>query len=97
MLRLRFRAICLLPHYMDSSNTFDHYTTRRDLLRSFLEEYALLAQEHPEVAEQLSFDGFVQFSFAYFRLGRQAEGILGLQEEVTRLRNLLPLLSLSPD
>lgn len=77
---------------MDSSKALDHYTARRDLLRGFLDEYTLLAREHPEVAEQLSFDGFVHFSFTYFGLSRQEEALAGLQEELTRVRNTIPIL-----
>ena len=76
---------------MDISNSFDNYPNRRDLLRGFLEEYMLLAEEQPELVEQLSFDAYVHFSFAYYRLNQQAEGISRLQEELVRVRRLLPI------
>lgn len=75
---------------MDPSKSLDHYANRRDLLRSFLEEYILLTKEVPEVAAQLSFGGFVDFSFAYFRIGEQTGGVERLGEELTRVRQQLP-------
>ncbi|RZK90773.1 MAG: hypothetical protein EOO62_34585 [Hymenobacter sp.] len=77
---------------MDPSKSLDHYTNRRDLLRGFLEEYTLLTKEVPELAAQLSFSGFVDFSFAYFRIGEQTGGVERLGLELTRVRQQLPAL-----
>lgn len=74
---------------MDPSKSLDHYANRRDLLRSYLEEYQLLAKEHPAVTAQLTFDGFVHFSFAYFRIAEQTEGVVRMEEELGRVREQL--------
>lgn len=74
---------------MDASKSLDHYANRRDLLRAYLEEYTLLVKEHPEVTAQLTFDGFVHFSFAYFRITEQTEGVLRMESELERVRQQL--------
>lgn len=73
---------------MDTSKSLDHYANRRYLLRAYLKEYALLAKEHPEVAEQLIFDGVVHFSFAHFRITEQTEGVLRVESELERMQQL---------
>jgi hypothetical protein len=75
---------------MDPSKSLDHYANRRDLLRGFLDEYKLLSKEVPEVAAQLSFGSFVDFSFAYFRISEQTGGVERLGQELTRVRQQLP-------
>lgn len=74
---------------MDPSKSLDHYANRRDLLRSYLEEYRLLGKEAPEVVAQLTFDGFVHFSFAYYRITEQTEGVERMEQELGRVRNTL--------
>ena len=75
---------------MDASKSLDHYENRRDLLRGYLLEYALLQQEASDVAAQLSFEAFVQFSFAYFRIGEQTGGVERLEAKLERVRERLP-------
>ena len=75
---------------MDASKSLDHYENRRDLLRGYLLEYTLLQEEAPEVAAQLSFEAFVQFSFAYFRIGEQTGGVERLEAALEHVRKRLP-------
>jgi hypothetical protein len=75
---------------MDASKSLDHYENRRDLLRGYLLEYTLLQREAPDVTAQLSFEAFVQFSFAYFRIGEQTGGVERLEAELGRVRKRLP-------
>ncbi len=75
---------------MDPSKSLDHYATRRDLLRGFLDEYLLLTKEHPELVQRLSFDGFVQFSFAYFRISEQTTHAVHLADEIVEMREATP-------
>jgi hypothetical protein len=76
---------------MDVSQSLDHYENRRDLLRGYLLEYGLLQQEAPDVAQQLSFEAFVHFSFAYYRITEQTGGVARLESVLDRVRSLLPL------
>lgn len=75
---------------MDASKSLDHYENRRDLLRGYLLEYTLLQEEAPEVAAQFSFEAFVQFSFAYFRIGEQTGGVERLETALEHVRKRLP-------
>jgi hypothetical protein len=75
---------------MDASKSLDQYENRRDLLRGYLLEYTLLQQEAPDVAAQLSFEAFVQFSFAYFRISEQTGGVERLESVLERVRKRLP-------
>jgi len=75
---------------MDASKSLDHYENRRDLLRGYLLEYSLLQQEAPDVAAQLSFEAFVQFSFAYFRISEQTGGVARLEAVLEHVRKRLP-------
>jgi len=75
---------------MDASKSLDHYENRRDLLRGYLLEYTLLQEEAPEVAAQFSLEAFVQFSFAYFRIGEQTGGVERLEAALEHVRKRLP-------
>ncbi len=76
---------------MDVSQSLDHYENRRDLLRGYLLEYEMLQQEAPDVAAQFSFDAFVHFSFAYYRISEQTGGVGRLESTLERVRlNLAP-------
>jgi hypothetical protein len=75
---------------MDVSQSLDHYENRRDLLRGYLSEYGLLEHEAPDVAAQFSFEAFVQFSFAYYRITEQAGGVERLESVLERVRRVLP-------
>ena len=74
---------------MDVSQSLDHYENRRDLLRGYLLEYEMLQQEAPDVAAQLSFEAFVQFSFAYYRISEQTGGVTRLEATLERVRRTL--------
>jgi hypothetical protein len=76
---------------MDVSQSLDHYENRRDLLRGYLSEYSLLEQEAPDVASQFSFEAFVQFSFAYYRITEQTGGVERLEAVLERVRRVLPI------
>ena len=76
---------------MDSSKALDCYAERRDLLNGFLFEYALLADENPELTELLTFDAYVQFCFSYFSLAEQRTLSEPLRQELRRLREHMPL------
>ena len=76
---------------MDISQSLDHYSNRRDLLRSFLAEYELLQKEAPEVAGILTFDAYVHFSFAYYRITEQTDGLERMAAVLERVRRQLPL------
>lgn len=73
---------------MDFSKSFDHYTNRRDLLRGFLDEYLLLAEEQPDLAAQLTFSAYVNFSFAYFKMGRTTEQLGTMHKQLVQLSEL---------
>ncbi|MVN77814.1 hypothetical protein GO988_15895 [Hymenobacter sp. HMF4947] len=75
---------------MDISQSLDHYANRRDLLRAYLYEYDLLQKEAPEVAEHLSFDAYVHFSFAYYRITEQTEGVERMETVLERVRRQIP-------
>lgn len=75
---------------MDISQSLDHYANRRDLLRAYLSEYELLQREAPEVAEHLSFDAFVHFSFAYYRITEQTGGVDRMEAVLERVRRQIP-------
>ncbi len=76
---------------MDVSQSLDHYENRRDLLRGYLLEYEMLQQEAPDVAAQCSFEAFVQFSFAYYRISEQTGGVGRLESTLEHVRrNLAP-------
>jgi len=72
---------------MDASKSFDHYANRRDLLRSYLAEYKLLHQEAPDVTAWLSFDAFVEFSFAYFRASEEQEDAQQRKDRLKQVRS----------
>jgi hypothetical protein len=76
---------------MDISQSLDHYSNRRDLLRSFLAEYELLKKEAPEVAGALSFDAYVHFSFAFYRITEQTGGVERMEAVLERVRRQLPI------
>jgi hypothetical protein len=76
---------------MDVSQSLDHYENRRDLLHGYVSEYGLLQHEAPDVAEQLSFEAFVHFSFAYYRISEQTGGVERLESLLERVRRRLPL------
>lgn len=80
---------------MDFSKSFDQYTNRRDLLRGFLDEYLLLAEEQPDLVAQFTFNAFVNFSFAYFKLGRSAEQLGNMHQQLVQMGNLLATRSLA--
>lgn len=87
---LSLSAFRLYPlRYMDFSKSFDQYTNRRDLLRGFLDEYLLLAEEQPELAAQFTFSAFVNFSFAYFKLGRSTEQFGSMHEQLVQIGDVL--------
>jgi hypothetical protein len=75
---------------MDISQSLDHYANRRDLLRAYLSEYGLLQHEAPEVAEHFSFDAFVHFSFAYYRITEQTDGVERMETILERVRRQIP-------
>ena len=74
---------------MDFSKSFDHYTNRRDLLRGFLDEYLLLAEEQPDLAAQFTFNAFVNFSFAYFKMGRSTEQLGNMHQQLMQVSDSL--------
>jgi hypothetical protein len=74
---------------MDVSQSLDHYENRRDLLRGYLHEYTLLQEEAPDVTALFSLEAFVQFSFAYFRIGEQTGGVERLAIALERVRRTL--------
>ncbi|MGI4762529.1 MAG: hypothetical protein ACRYF0_17590 [Janthinobacterium lividum] len=75
---------------MDISQSLDHYANRRDLLRAYASEYELLREEAPEVAAHLSFDAYVHFSFAYYRITEQTDGVERMATVLERVRRLMP-------
>ena len=93
---LSLSAFRLYPlRYMDFSKTFDQYTNRRDLLRGFLDEYLLLAEEQPDLAAQFTFSAFVNFSFAYFKMGRNTEQLGNMHKQLVQVGDLLATQSLA--
>jgi hypothetical protein len=75
---------------MDVSQSLDHYENRRDLLRGYLSEYGLLQREAPDVAAQFSFEAFVHFSFAYYRISEQTGGVERMESLLEHVRRVLP-------
>lgn len=69
---------------MDPSTSLDHFTDRRDLLRGFLDEYELLEKEYPDLTARLSFAAYVEFSFAYFRIGEQTGNVQQLRADMIK-------------
>jgi hypothetical protein len=41
---------------------------RREILLEYLNDYSILKRESPEATEELTFDAYVQFSFAYYKI-----------------------------
>jgi hypothetical protein len=75
---------------MDVSQSLDHYENRHGLMCGYLLEYTLLQQEAPDVAAQFSFEAFVHFSFAYYRISELKGGVKRLASALEPARRTLP-------